>query len=151
MMRKRQIRHNNVNLMVNTTSSDPTSKGASAGPSHRVPPASVHAPVESLAVGIETPQNGGQRPRGPFGPIYHKARRGNKLTDWQFIGKTSIWFLGDSNLNRVPAFHNSDIQIDSFPGLEQDSGSPTCQSTGAVGGGQQQRSGSPMPLFTYLY
>ena len=102
--------------MVNTTSSDPTSKGASMCPSHHASSAPAHAPAESLAAGVETP-NDGSPPRGPFGSIYRKVRRGNKLIDWQFIGKKSIWFLGESNLNRVPAFHNSDIQIDSFPGL----------------------------------
>ena len=118
MMRKRQMRHNYVNLMAKAASSDPTSKGTPAGPSRRTSPDTAHAPAEPhMAEMGSSPQNGGQQPDDTYGPTYHIARRGNKLVDWQFIGKKSIWFLRDSNLNRVPAHHSSDVQIDSFPGL----------------------------------
>lgn len=49
-------------------------------------------------------------------PMYHKARKGRKVIDWAFRGTRPVWFLGDSNLNRVPAYNNDNIQIDSYPG-----------------------------------
>lgn len=36
--------------------------------------------------------------------------------DWAFCGNWPIWFLGDSNLNGIPAYNNDNIQIDSYPG-----------------------------------
>lgn len=30
--------------------------------------------------------------------------------------ESQIWFLGDSNLNRIPQHYNKNIQIDSYPG-----------------------------------
>ena len=107
MMKKRQMRHNNVNLMAKAASSDPTSKGTSAGPSRRTSPDTAHAPAEPHTADVGSPpQNGGQRPDDTFCPTYHKARKGNKLVEWQFTGVKSIWFLGDSNLNRVSAYCN---------------------------------------------
>lgn len=49
-------------------------------------------------------------------PTYHKARMARKLQDWSFRGLKPVLFLGDSNLNRIPAHKNQHIQIDSYPG-----------------------------------
>lgn len=49
-------------------------------------------------------------------PSYHKARPKGKVADWNFKGYKPILVLGDSNVNRIPPFHNPNIQVDSYPG-----------------------------------
>ena len=49
-------------------------------------------------------------------PSYHKARPGHKLHDWEIKANHPFLFIGDSNLNRIPPFTNSNIQVDSYPG-----------------------------------
>lgn len=61
-----------------------------------------------------------------------------KLQDWKIRVNKPVAFLGDSNLNRIPPFKNSQIQIESYPGanfyhffnlLET---APVCEDTGVV-------------------
>lgn len=39
-----------------------------------------------------------------------------KVAHWNFKGNKPILVLGDSNVNRIPPFHNPNIQVDSYPG-----------------------------------
>ena len=38
------------------------------------------------------------------------------MLDWTIKGTKPHLFIGDSNLNRIPSFHNPEIQVDSYPG-----------------------------------
>lgn len=49
-------------------------------------------------------------------PNIHKARKGRKITDRQFRCTKPIWFLGDSNLSRMPPHCSAEVQTDSYPG-----------------------------------
>ncbi|XP_029282678.1 FH2 domain-containing protein 1-like [Cottoperca gobio] len=51
-----------------------------------------------------------------YRPTYHIARPQRKLQDWSFKGRKPVLVLGDSNINRIPAHTNSQIQLDSYPG-----------------------------------
>ena len=50
-----------------------------------------------------------------FSPNIHLHTQ-NKLMDWQLRVKKKILIVGDSNLARFPSFHNSDVQVESYPG-----------------------------------
>ncbi|XP_078030781.1 uncharacterized protein LOC144466866 [Epinephelus lanceolatus] len=64
------------------------------------PPPSRHIPPPSMT----------------FRPAYHLARPYRKLVDWSFRPRKPVVILGDSNINRIPAHNNPDIQLDSYPG-----------------------------------
>ncbi|XP_036963362.1 uncharacterized protein LOC119024559 [Acanthopagrus latus] len=55
MMRLRHVKHNNANLLVNTTSSDPTTKSISVEPMPQASPASplTHGELQAVEVGLE--------------------------------------------------------------------------------------------------
>ncbi|KAG7999370.1 hypothetical protein GBF38_000026 [Nibea albiflora] len=51
-----------------------------------------------------------------YRPTYHLARPNRKIQDWFFKSRKPIIILGDSNINRIPAHHYPQIQLDSYPG-----------------------------------
>ncbi|XP_049453001.1 uncharacterized protein LOC125901372 [Epinephelus fuscoguttatus] len=61
------------------------------------PPSSCHTPLPNMT----------------FRPAYHIARPHRKLVDWSFRPRKPV---GDSNINRIPAHSNPDIQLASYPG-----------------------------------
>lgn len=48
-------------------------------------------------------------------PVKH-SRSTRKIQDWHLKVHKPIVFIGDSNLARIPQFHNPLVQFDSFPG-----------------------------------
>lgn len=73
--------------------------------------ASTHRPQSEFQ-----PQHQPPTPATLQKPSYHKARPKGKMADWNFQGNKPILVLGDSNVNRIPPFHNPNIQVDSYPG-----------------------------------
>lgn len=53
---------------------------------------------------------------GKFRPRYHIARPTRKLQDWTIRAHKQVLVLGDSNINRIPAHNNPNVQLDSYPG-----------------------------------
>lgn len=49
-------------------------------------------------------------------PVYHQARHGKKLQDWEFVSDKRILILGDSNINPIALIQNTEVQADSYPG-----------------------------------
>ena len=55
-------------------------------------------------------------PAFPCVPSYHKARPKKKVLDWNVVVHKPVAILGDSNVNRIPPSHHTELQIDSYPG-----------------------------------
>lgn len=49
-------------------------------------------------------------------PVCHRAGPVIRLQDWRVKGEKPILILGDSNINQIPPFHNTEVQADSYPG-----------------------------------
>lgn len=113
MMMRGSVNHSVAEHQVTETSSEPKNYHLAAAPA---------TPGSSRGTAPATEENERQiaTDKQPlinrYRPTYHKARKGRKIVDWAFCGTRPIWFLGDSNLNRIPAFSNDNIQIDSYPG-----------------------------------
>ncbi len=116
MMRQRSPKHNNADLQNENTFSDPNTKTTSGEPTPMGSPVPTNKASCLLEGEGKTQSRTGGQTQAAFVPTYHKARPGRKLVDWSFEGRKPIWFIGDSNLNRIPSFHNQDIQVDSYPG-----------------------------------
>lgn len=114
MMIEGPTRHNNAGLSEKQTSSDPT-KTTPEELNDPTTSNSTHVP-NNPGLAIDRTQSTEQQPGTAFLPTHHKARKGRKILDWSFRGRKPIWFLGDSNLNRIPPHYNKNIQIDSYPG-----------------------------------
>ncbi|GLD47515.1 AMP deaminase 2 isoform X1 [Lates japonicus] len=115
VMIQRPKQHNLADLNTKVTSSDPTKTTpvVSSRTTTSVPaPVPADPPSDPGEPRVTEPQQAGPTCL----PVYHKARKDRKILDWQLRGKKPIWFLGDSNLSRIPAYHNNNIQIDSYPG-----------------------------------
>lgn len=114
MMIKRSERHNTADSNNRVTSSDPI-KTTFCELNNPTAPGSALAPnITSNDTSRTVLEQ--RRAETVSRPLYHKARQGRKIQDWNFRGEKPIWFLGDSNLSRLPAYQNQDIQIDSYPG-----------------------------------
>lgn len=92
-----------------------------AGPAHSEPNHITHPGCAASVMGPNTQTNGDSSTLvascvAKYRPIQHRVRDSRKVQDWHFKCRKTIWFLGDSNLFRLPAFTNPDVQIDSYPG-----------------------------------
>lgn len=114
MMIQRSARHNTAGFNVKVTSSDPT-KTTFCESGDPTAPGPAFTP-NTTSTGMDRTGPEQRRAGTACLPVYHKTRQGRKIQDWNFRGEKPIWFLGDSNLNRFPAYQNQDIQIDSYPG-----------------------------------
>lgn len=95
MMRLRHNKHNNVNLLVNTTSSDPTTKNTSAESMLQTSPVSPLTCGESQAAEV-TPKKLTVQTKLPFHPNNHRFGKGHPWTNWHPRGIKTNPFSGAS-------------------------------------------------------
>lgn len=109
MMMQGPVKGNNADCGTQTTSSDP--KITLAAGSLNVSAATLHQKLNNSNQMTER-----EKDKYVHFPNTHKARKGRKIMDWQFKCNKPIWFLGDSNLHRMPPHCSGEIQVDSYPG-----------------------------------
>lgn len=109
MMMQGPVKGNNADCGTQTTSSDPKITLGVGSPN--VSAATLQQKLNNSKQRLE-----GRKDKCVHFPNTHKARKGRKIMDWQFKCSKPIWFLGDSNLYRMPPHCSGEIQVDSYPG-----------------------------------